>query len=458
MNQQIPIEKNKKYTMTVTGMGNEGQGIGKIDGFTVFVEGALLGEEIEALIIKLKKNFAYGKLVKIITPSAFRIEPVCMVAKQCGGCQLQHMSYEGQLNFKRKKVKDDLERIGKLQDICVLPILGMEEPYFYRNKAQFPVGYENGKVSIGFYAQRSHRIIDVQTCWLQHPVNDVILKIIREFLQEYQISIYDEKSHKGLVRHILTRVAQATGEIMVCIVMNGKSIPYADILSERLQQVPGMTSILFNENRQQTNVILGKPVKTLWGKSVITDNIDSIQFEISPLSFYQVNAVQTKTLYRKALELAQLQGNEIVWDLYCGIGTISLFFAQKAKRVIGVEIVPQAIADAKRNAEINGINNVDFIAGAAEDVVSKLYQIPENKADVVVVDPPRKGCDIEVLHTMIEMCPKKIIYVSCDPATLARDLQILCHAGYEVKVVQPVDLFPMTRHVEVVVSICRKDT
>ena len=453
MKYDIPVEKNKTYEMDITDLGKGGEGIGRIKEFAIFVEDAVPGDHIEVLIIKVKNRYAYGKLMKVLNPSVYRTQPLCPVANKCGGCQLQHVTYEGQLCFKTKMVKDDLERIGGLEDVTVLSTIGMSEPFHYRNKAQFPVGEKDGVLQTGFYAKRTHRIVDTKKCWIQNKVNERILEIVRTFMEEEHISPYAEKSHKGLVRHILTRVGYTTGEIMFCLVLNGKKLPYAEKLVEKLLQVEGMTSIVLNENRSQTNVILGEKTQVLWGKGFITDYIGEIKFEISLLSFYQVNPVQTRVLYEKALELADLQGHETVLDIYCGIGTISLFFAQKAKKVFGVEIVPDAIEDARRNAEINGIQNAEFFVGAAEDVIPKLYDEKGITPDVVVVDPPRKGCDEGVLRTIIEMKPQKVVYVSCDPATLARDLGILCENGFEVQIVQPVDQFPMTTHVECVVRI-----
>lgn len=453
---KLPVEKNQTYTMSITDIGTNGEGIGRIDGYTVFVEGALPEEVIKVLIVKTKKHFGYGKLLEILEPSPHRVTPACPVAAKCGGCQLQHLSYEGQLSFKTKKVKDHLERIGGFSGISVGYAKGMEEPWRYRNKAQFPVGGKTGEPEIGFYAKRSHRIIDTPVCMLQNKINDQIVKIIRAFLTEYEIPLYDETIHHGLVRHILTRIGRRTGEIMVCLVVNGRKLPHCDVLVERLHEIEGMTSIVLNVNTAQTNVILGTEVHVLWGKETIRDYIGDVQFEISPLSFYQVNPLQTQVLYQTALDFAELEGNETVLDLYCGIGTISLFFAQKAKHVFGVEIVPEAIADAKRNAALNGMNNADFAVGAAEDVIPRLYEEKGITADVVVVDPPRKGCDSVLLDTIAAISPKKVVYVSCDSATLARDLAYLCPKGYTIEKVQVVDMFPHTVHVETVVLLSQQ--
>ena len=446
----IPVEKNKTYEMHIDALGSNGEGIGRIDGYTVFVEGALPGETIRVLIVKVKKNYGYGKLMEILEVSPERREPMCPVAKQCGGCQLQHLSYEAELAYKTREVKDVMERIGGIKDVEVKPALGMENPWRYRNKAQFPVGRGKDGCAIGFYAKRSHRIVDTEKCFLQNECNDEIIGIVRAFLDEYNIPLYDEEKHKGLVRHILTRIGRNSGEIMVCIVINGKKLPDSDVLVERLRAVESVVSIVLNVNKEKTNVILGQKIITLWGKDTITDSIDGIEFEISPLSFYQVNPVQTEVLYGKAVELAGLKGDETVLDLYCGIGTISLFFARKAKKVFGVEIVPEAIADAKKNAARNGITNAEFAVGAAEEVIPRLYEEEGIAADIVVVDPPRKGCDERLLETILQISPEKIVYVSCNPATWARDLVVLKEGGYVLKEVQPVDQFSHSVHVEVV--------
>lgn len=446
----IPVEKNKIYEMQIHALGSNGEGIGRIDGYTVFAEGALPDERIRVLIVKVKKNYGYGKLLEILEASPARREPVCPVAKQCGGCQLQHMSYEAELAYKTQEVQDVMERIGGVHGVQVKPTLGMAYPWRYRNKAQFPVGKGKNGCAVGFYAKRSHRIVDTEQCFLQNECNDEIIRIVREFLDEFHIPPYEEETHTGLVRHILTRIGKNSGEIMVCIVINGKRLPYSDILTERLRRIDGVVSVVLNVNKEKTNVILGQKVITLWGKDTITDTIDGIAFEISPLSFYQVNPIQTEVLYGKAVEMAELKGNEVVLDLYCGIGTISLFFARKAKKVFGVEIVPEAIADAKRNAERNGITNAEFAVGAAEDVIPRLYAEKGITADVVVVDPPRKGCDAKLLDTILQIQPEKIVYVSCNPATWARDLAVLRQGGYELREVQPVDQFGHSVHVEVV--------
>ncbi len=449
----IPVEKNKTYELQIDAMGSAGEGIGRLDGFTVFVDGALPGEIVRVLMLKSKKSYGYGKLLEILTPSPERREPRCPVAKQCGGCQLQSLSYQAQLAYKRRKVQDNLERIGGLKGIDVLDIIGAESPWHYRNKAQFPVGRRaDGGCAVGFYAKRSHRIVETPVCFLQDTCNEEVVRIVREFMAEFHILPYDEEKHTGLVRHILTRVGKKSGELMVCIVVNGGGLPHSAELAERLRNVRGMASVVLNVNREKTNVILGRKIIPVWGKETISDELEGLSFEVSPLSFYQVNPVQTEVLYRKAVALAGLDGSETVLDLYCGIGAMSLFFARKAKRVLGVEIVEQAVVDARKNSERNGITNAEFTAGAAEEVVPEWVR-NGGAADVVVVDPPRKGCDGRLLETILQIAPEKVVYVSCNPATLARDLAVLADGGYRVRTVQPVDMFPHTAHVESVVLL-----
>ena len=466
------VEKNEELIVTIDACGSEGEGIGRIDGYALFVKDAVVGDTVRVKIMKAKKNYAFARLMEVITPSPDRIEPPCPLARKCGGCQIQHINYEKQLEYKHNKVKSCLEHIGgftvvdegvetevdSVDNVIVMePALGMDDPFYYRNKAQFPVGRnKEGKVVTGFYAARSHNIIETETCYIQAKENDEILRIVREFITEYDIPTYNEETHSGLVRHVLTRVGYKTKEIMVCLIINGKKLPHHEELVRRLREVPNMTSITLNINTKKTNVILGEKCVTLWGQSYITDYIKDVKFQISPLSFYQVNPEQTERLYSQALEYAALTGDEVVWDLYCGIGTISLFLAKSAKEVYGVEIVPQAIEDAKKNAEINGIHNATFYVGAAEDVVEDLYKDDAKRADVVMVDPPRKGCAESLLDTIVAMQPKRVVYVSCDPATLARDLKILDEKGYQVKKARAVDMFPNSVHVETVCYLERK--
>lgn len=454
----MDFKKNDMVTVTIEDMGKDGEGIGKVEGFTLFIKDAVIGDVVEAKLMKVKKNYGYARLMNLVTPSPYRVEPKCPVYRQCGGCQIQALDYQEQLKFKERKVRDNLERIGGFKEIPMEPIMGMEEPYHYRNKAQFPIGTDkNGEIITGFYAGRTHDIIPNTRCYLGVDVNEEILNIVLNFMKTYHISAYDETNGKGLVRHVLIRTGFTSKEIMVCVVMNGKKLPHSEKLVEELVKIEGMTSITLNVNTKKTNVILGDEIILLWGETYIQDNIGDIVYQISPLSFYQVNPVQTKKLYETALEYADLKGEETVWDLYCGIGTISLFLAQKAKQVYGVEIVPQAIEDAKRNAKLNGIENAEFYVGKAEEVLPELYDKEGIYADVIVVDPPRKGCDEKCLETIVKMAPKRVVYVSCDSATLARDLKYLGERGYEVRRVRACDMFPMTGHVETVVLLQRKD-
>lgn len=455
----MEYKKNDMLTVTIEDMGHDGEGIGKVDGYTVFVKDAVIGDTVRAKIMKAKKNYGYARLMEIVSPSPDRVEPVCPYARQCGGCQIQALSYEKQLCYKENKVRNNLVRIGGFSDeeLPMEPIIGMDNPFRYRNKAQFPVGTDkDGNIVTGFYAGRTHSIINNRNCYLGVEVNEKILDIVLDYMKKYHVAAYDEVSGKGLVRHVLIRYGFRSKEIMVCLVVNGNRIPRFDKLVEELVKIPGMTSITLNVNRERTNVILGSEVKLLWGQMYITDGIGDVSYQISPLSFYQVNPVQTERLYGKALEYAGLNGNETVWDLYCGIGTISLFLARKAKQVYGVEIVPAAIEDARRNAALNGIENAEFFVGRAEDVLPEKYEKEGIYADVIVVDPPRKGCEESVLDTMVKMQPEKIVYVSCDSATLARDLKCLRGRGYEVMRGCPVDLFPETVHVETVALLVKK--
>ena len=493
----MEFQKNETVSVRIEDIGTEGEGIGKVEGFTLFVKDAVPGDTVLAKILKCKKNYAYARLEKVETPSPFRVEPECRYYRQCGGCQLQSLSYEKQLQFKQNKIRNNLIRIGGFDaeyvDQRMEPIVGMDEPWHYRNKAQYPVGTDkDGNPITGFYAGRTHSIIANTDCALGVPENKEILERILEYMRENHVSAYNELTGQGLIRHVLIRKGFTSGEIMVCLVVNSdkKTLPGQDKLLSRLTDIPNMTSVSISINRERTNVIMGKEIHTLWGKDTISDTIHvcdmqkpgypftghELTFAISPLSFYQVNPVQTEKLYSLALEYAGLTGQETVWDLYCGIGTISLFLAGSAKKVYGVEIIPQAIEDAKANAQRNGIQNAEFFFGKAEEVLPAFYEqrepegaveVPNVTAgavaspadtdgadmrhpDVIVVDPPRKGCDEACLATMLKMQPSRIVYVSCDSATLARDLRILCDGGYEVKRIRGVDQFGMTVHVETV--------
>ena len=453
----MEFRKNDLVTLEIEDCGIDGEGIGKADGFTVFVKDAVIGDTVTAKIIKAKKNYGYGRLMEVLKPSPYRVEPKCEFARQCGGCQLQALSYDQQLVFKTNKVKGHLERIGGFTDIPMEPIIGMDELFHYRNKAQFPVGRnKEGKIVTGFYAGRTHNIIENRDCALGVAENKEVLDRVIAHMEKYGIEPYNEATGKGLVRHVLIRYGYFTKEVMVCLILNGNKLPKEEQLVKSLCEIPGMTSITINVNKKHSNVILGEEIRLLWGQEYITDRIGDISYRISPLSFYQVNPMQTQKLYAKALEYADLHGQETVWDLYCGIGTISLFLAQKAKFVRGVEIVPAAIENAKENAKLNGLENTEFFVGKAEEVLPREYKKNGVYADVIVVDPPRKGCDETLLETMIEMNPERIVYVSCDSATLARDLKYLCERGYELRKVCPVDQFGMTVHVETVVLLSHK--
>ena len=458
----MEFKKNQIVELYIDDIGNEGEGIGHIDGYALFLKDAVIGDKVRAKIIKTKKNYGFARVEEVIEASKDRVSPRCSKARQCGGCTLQHLAYEKQLEYKFNKVKNCLERIGGLENIeeKMEPILGMEEPFYYRNKAQFPVGYDKeGNLITGFYAGRTHHIIDCTHCMIQHPVNEQILLKVLDYMKKNNITAYDEKTHKGLVRHIVTRVGFKTGEIMVCLVVNGskKNLRNLEMLVDSLTEVEGMTSICVNINKEKTNRILGSKIEEVYGKPYIYDYIGNVKYQIGPLSFFQVNPTQTKVLYEKAMEYADLKGEETVWDLYCGIGTISLFLAQKAKQVYGVEIIKEAIGDAKRNAALNHMDNVDFFVGKAEEVVPAQYEKTGIHPDVIVVDPPRKGCDAMLLNTMLDMAPKRIVYVSCDPATLARDLKILCEEKYTLEKVSVVDQFSHSVHVESVCVLKRVD-
>lgn len=490
------MKKNDLFELEITDMGVDGEGIGHFDGMTFFVKDALIGDVIRARATKLKKNYGYARVEEVVTPSTFRVEPKCPHHRRCGGCQIQALSYEKQLEFKQEKVRGNLIRIGGFSaeeiDAKMLPVVGMEEPFRYRNKAQFPVGTDkDGNIITGFYAARTHSIIPVDDCLLGVEENAPILACIKEWMEANGVTAYDETTGKGLLRHVLIRFGFTTKEIMVCLIINGRTLPAQADLISRLEKMKGMTSISININTKNTNVILGDVTECIWGQAYITDYIHlretgddlvggsnefsltdtAVAYRISPQSFYQVNPVQTEKLYSTALDYAGLTGEEYVWDIYCGIGTISLFLAQKAKKVYGVEIVPQAIEDAKNNAKLNGIENAEFFVGKAEEVLPEFYEnlkrdVAAGKGsddanamltpDVIVVDPPRKGCDEACLDTMLKMRPKRIVYVSCDSATLARDLRILCDGGYELEKVRAVDQFPHTGHIETVCLLSKK--
>lgn len=455
MSQTIPVKKNDYIDVEFVDLTHEGQGVAKIDGFPVFVPGGLPGEYAQIKILNVKKNYGYGKLIEIREKSPYRVEIPKEDMHKYGGCQLHHMSYEGQLQFKQNLVEQTLTRIGKLQDVNIHPIIGMEQPFHYRNKAQVPVGERNGRLITGFYKPRTHEIIDTDESVIHmEAINDAI-KIVKEICSELGVTAYNEEAHTGVLRHIMARFGRKTDELMIVLITRTEKLPHREeIVGKIVAALPNVKSIVHNVNPKRTNVILGEKTQVLWGQDVIYDYIGNVKFAISPRSFYQVNPVQTQVLYDKALAYAGLTGEEIVFDAYCGIGTISLFLAQQAKKVYGVEVVPDAINDAKKNADLNGITNVEFTVGEAETVIPN-WAKEGIHADVIVVDPPRKGCDAALLKTIIEMKPKRVVYVSCNPATLARDLGILEADDYQTVEVQPVDMFPMTMHVEVVVLMSR---
>ncbi|WP_379146305.1 23S rRNA (uracil(1939)-C(5))-methyltransferase RlmD [Paenibacillus sp. sgz500992] len=493
----LPVNKNDEVMLDIIGMTHEGEGVGRVEGFTLFVQGALPGEKVRAKVLKTKKQYGYAKLLELVQASSDRIAPPCAIYDQCGGCQLQHMDYTAQLAWKRQLVVDNLQRIGKLQvagapgrgaaagnagdsagvesgategeslasagaaggqadGIIVRPTLGMDEPWRYRNKAQVPIGVTEGGLVGGFYARGSHRIVDMETCLIQHEHNDDVVAAVKRIGRELGISAYNEETGRGLLRHVVVKKAFRTGQMMLVLVTNGREIPHLDAwLGSIREQLPAVASICQNINTQKTNVIFGDETRVLWGTDVIYDYIGDVQFAISARSFYQVNPAQTEVLYSKTVEYAGLTGKETVIDAYCGIGTISLFLAQHASKVYGVEIVPEAIEDARANARLNNMNNVVFEVGASEDVIPN-WKEQGVTPDVIVVDPPRKGCDPRLLDTILAMKPERVVYVSCNPSTLARDLRVLEDGGYRTVEVTPVDMFPHTVHVECCVLLVRE--
>ena len=466
------LKKDDIVVIDITDLDAEGQGIGKAEGLTLFVKDAFVGDKVEVKIMKMKKAYGFARLMNVITPSKERIKPACPIARACGGCQLQEISYEAELKFKENKVRNNLIRIGGFEESFIdrikEPIVGMEKPLRYRNKAQYPVGRDkNGKIIAGFYAGRTHAIIPAEDCLLGREHNKEILGAVLSYMEETGVEPYDEGTAKGLVRHVLIREGFTSGEIMVCLVVNGTKLPKEDYLISKIrasllnpEEADAVKSICLNTNTRKDNVIMGDKTRVLYGSGTIKDSLCGLTFKISPLSFYQVNPVQAARLYEKAVEYADLTGKESVWDLYCGIGTISLVMAKNAKTVYGVEIIPEAIHDAKENAKRNGISNAEFFVGKAEEVLPQFYQSTETDGemkspDVIVVDPPRKGCDEKCLETMLLMKPKRIVYVSCDSATLARDLKILCAKDYTLTKWQGYDQFSRTVHVECCVLLER---
>ena len=439
--------------VTVTGLGSTGEGVGKVNGFTVFAHGGLPGETVKVKLESVKKTYAMGRVVDILQTSADRCEPVCPIYEECGGCQLQHLNYEAQLKIKTQQVKDALTRIGHLKHVEVLPTLRATEPTFYRNKMQFPVATTEGQLEIGCFAAATHRVVDVNNCFIQKEKNNKIIGVVREWMQKYHIPAYNEDKGTGIVRHVMGRVGVHTGDVMVVLVTATYDIPHVKELTKMLRDnIPGLKSFIQNINKRHTNVIMGLKDRVIYGKSTIRDTLGTLKFNISAQSFFQVNSEQAEKLYNKAVEFAGLTGKEIVFDVYCGTGTISLFLAKHAKAVYGIEIVPPAITDARRNAEDNHCDNATFLLG---DAAQKLPELLEQgiKPDVVLLDPPRAGCEERVLSSIVHVKPKRIVYVSCNPSTLARDLAYLSSHGYNVPIVQPVDMFPQTAHVECVALI-----
>lgn len=439
------MKKNEQYVIDITGIGAEGEGVGRIDNMAVFVPYALMGEKVLVHIVKVLKSYAFAKLIEVVEPSPHRITPLCPVFNQCGGCSMQHTDYEYELEFKTNKVRDCLKRIGGI-DTPVLPCIGSPDIYGYRNKAQFAVS----KDGIGFYSPRSHRLVDGTSCLIQNKIAPEIISAVKEYVQSTGVAPYDEETHSGKIRNVFIRTV--SGGVMVCVVCTDKNLPDTALLVKLLCDA-GATDVLLNINSKRTNVAMGDKNIVLYGNEFVVGEIDDIAFEISPLSFYQINSKQTERLYKCVVDFAQLDETKTVFDLYCGIGTISLYAARKARLVTGVEVVPEAIENAKRNAVINGIENVQFYCGKAENVTKNL-----GKADVVIVDPPRKGCDIKLLETIKNINPERVVYVSCNPATLARDLKILEQYGFKTMTVQPFDMFPRTFHVETVVLLERADS
>ena len=460
------MKKNDEIILTVTAQGNDGEGIAKIDGFPVFVKDTVAGDRILAGITKAKKNYAYARLIKLLEPSEDRVEPLCPVSKRCGGCTLQAMSYEAQLRYKEQKVYDCLRRIGGLSEEELLEsaesIQGMDMPLRYRNKAQYPVGRsKDGRTVAGFFAANSHSIVECEDCLLLPPEFGRIAAAITGYMEKNSIQPYDEVSGRGLIRHILIRKGFGTGQIMVCLVINGKKLPQEEKLVEALTIIPAETdicSIVLNTNTDKTNVIMGTETRTIYGKDHIEDELCGLRFRISANAFYQVNPVQAALLYQKAVEYCGLTGEEEVWDICSGIGTITLLLAAHSKKVHGIEIVPDAVKDSIANAKLNSIKNAEFICADVTKYVRNISSDTEIHADVVVVDPPRKGLSPEVLEAIASIHPSRIVYVSCEPATLARDLKFLAAHGYGLKKYKPYDQFCETGHVETVVLLTKQNT
>lgn len=456
MKQKPPVTKGDVIELEISGFAHDGAGVGKYEGFTIFVPHTVPGEKVRARLTVVKKTYGKASCLEILKIHPHRTEPKCPVYEICGGCQIQHISYEAQLEHKRQQVEDHFARIGGME-VPIHPVLGMEEPWRYRNKAQVPFGVQKGKAVAGFYVPRTHQIVDMEACLIQHELNDKVIRKVKQLAQHLKTPIYDEQKHRGTLRHVMVRTGFHTGELMIVLVTNGRKLPHREKWIEELRrEFPQLKSLMQNIHHRRSNIVLGPENQVLWGREVIYDRIGDVTFAISPHSFFQINPVQTRVLYDQVAKYAGLTGTETVIDAYCGIGTIALYLARHAKRVYGVEIVPAAIQDAKQNAELNRMDHVTFEAGAAEEIMPRWYQ-EGIRPDVVVVDPPRKGCDRVLLDTIASMQPGRIIYVSCNSSTLARDAKYLAELGYMVREVQPVDMFPQTGHVETVVLISNEN-
>jgi len=451
------LKKNDVKIIEITDIGSKGEGIGRADNFVVFIENSLPGDICEVKILKAKKSYAYGKVMKVINPSTLRTESPCAVSDKCGGCALMHMAYSEQLKLKENKVRESLKRIGGFEAANVLPIEPMDTPKAYRNKAQIPVREENGEIKIGFYAKNSHRVVENDGCYIQSEVVEDVVEIVRDYMKANGVKAYNETNLSGLVRHIVVKSAFGTGQIMVVLVLNAKPkvLPknHGELVEE-LAQIKGVTSICFNYNNESTNAIMGERNEFVWGEQYIFDKLNEFEVKLSPHSFYQVNPVQAVKMYEYARDFAEVTKDDVVIDAYCGTGTIGLFFASGAAKVYGIELSSHAVSDAKLTALVNDVNNIEFILGKAEGKMPELVDMGV-KADVVVLDPPRKGCDIKFLEAVVVLAPKKVVYISCNPDTLARDLKFLAQNGYELRAVKPFDMFCHTTHVECVAVMQR---
>lgn len=458
MKRGIPVEKNKEYIVNIVDNGYEGEGIAKIDNYTIFINGAIKGEKIKALIIKVNSSHAFGKIVEIIEKSSSRVESDCNTYKRCGGCNLRHMTYENTLKLKQNIVQNLINKELKTE-IEVKETIGMENPYNYRNKVQFPVGYNKSNELVkGVYANRSHEVIETKGCFIQNKESEEIADFIIEFMKRHRITAYDEVNRSGIVRHIMVKIGIITNEIMCVIIVNQKELPKEQqLVKELVNKFSNIKTIVKNINNQNTNVILGNTNINLYGQGYIYDKLGEYIFEISPLSFYQINPIQTEKLYNKAIELAKLDKNDVALDLYCGIGTIGIFISKFVKRVIGIEIVEQAIENANENTKLNNIDNIEFLCGNVEELLDKLIKVEDIKPDVIFVDPPRRGLDCSTIQNIINVCPKKVIYISCNPATLIRDLKKF-EEYYNITELQPIDMFPFTNHVECCSVLYLKDS